>query len=190
MLKHLKQYETEFPRITEAILEKLYVDDWIGGADSPEDAKDRVIRTQHILEEAKFALSKWITNSEELIQASLGEIPFSQNISTLACEKTFDHKPNKALGIIWHPKEDAFQFNPQTIKQDALVKGDAFTKRQLFSLALKIYDPLGLIAPVHLQAKIAMQAIWLDDTKWDDKINPERLPLPDYRKKFITGMNG
>jgi hypothetical protein len=117
----------------------------------------------------------------------MGEIPFSQNTSTLACEKTFDHKPNKALGIIWYPKEDVFQFNPQTIKQDALDKGDAITKRQLFSLALKIYDPLGLIPPIHLQAKIAMQAIWLDDTNWDDRILPEWLPA---WKKFIIGLEG
>lgn len=46
---------------------------------------------------------------------------------------------------------------------------------------------MGLIAPVHLQAKIAMQAIWLDDTKWDDRILPERLPA---WKKFITGLEG
>lgn len=157
------------------------------GAESPKDAATQVTRTWQILENANFSLSKWITNSKELIQKTRGEIPFSQDTSILACEKTFDHKPNKALGILWFPREDRFQFNPQTIKQDAVTKGDTITKRQLFSLALKIYDPLGLIAPVHLKAKIAMQAIWLDDTRWDDKISPERLPA---WKKFIAGMDG
>jgi hypothetical protein len=133
----------------------LYVDDWMGGGtDDLNSAREKVIQTQQILSEAKFTLSKWITNSSGLIQASMGEIAFSQNISTLSCEKTFDHKPNKALGIIWYPKEDVFQFNPQAIVQEALARSDAITKRQLFSLALKIYDPLGLIAPVHLQAKM------------------------------------
>lgn len=113
LLKHLKQYETEFPGITEAVQDQLYVDDWMGGADDPNTAKKPVIRTQQILDEAKFTLSKCITNSDELIQASMGEIAFSQNVSTLACEKTFDHKPNQALGIIWYSKEDVFQFNPQ-----------------------------------------------------------------------------
>jgi hypothetical protein len=35
--------------------------------------------------------------------------------------------------------------------------------------------------------QIAMQAIWLDDTKWDDRILPERLPA---WRKFITGLDG
>ncbi len=146
MLKHFKQYEAEFPGITNEILDQLYVDDWMGGAEDPRAAKVQVLRTQRILSEARFTLSKWITNSEELIQDSIEEIPFSQNISTLACEKSFDHKPNKALGIIWYPKDDAFQFSPDAIRQEANAKGDNITKRQLFSLALKIYDPLGLIS--------------------------------------------
>lgn len=58
LLKHLKQYETEFPGITESILGQLYLDDWMGGADNPGTAKEQVIQTQQILDEAKFSLSK------------------------------------------------------------------------------------------------------------------------------------
>lgn len=131
-------------------------------------------------------LRKRTTNLEALIQLNMGEIPFSQEISTLACEKTFEHKPNKALGILWFPREDKFQFNPEVIKQEAVSLGDTITKKKLFSLAVKIYDPLGMIALVHLQAKIAMPAIWLEETKWGQAINPERVPA---WRKFISGMD-
>ena len=116
-----------------------------------------------------------------------GSIDFSMAKSMLAREKVFDHKPNKALGIIWDPITDMFTFNADQIKSGAETHGDAITKRQLFSLGLKIYDPLGLIAPVTLKAKIAMQSIWLDTTKWDQSIKAERLPL---WKKYLESLTG
>lgn len=81
---------------------------------------------------------------------------------------------------------DRFSFNADKIVISAAKKGDTITKRQLFSLGLKIYDPLGLIAPVTLPAKLAMQQIWLDPTKWDQKVNEQRFPL---WKKYWKGLD-
>ena len=123
----------------------------------------------------------------DLIHLAKKNINFSIATSMLAREKAFDHKPNKALGIIWDPVSDKFTFNADRLKSDAETYGEAITKRQLFSLGLKIYDPIGLIAPVTLKAKIAMQLIWLDTTKWDQSIKAERLPL---WKKYLESLTG
>ncbi len=55
-------------------------------------------------------LSKWVTNSNDLTQLAKGNIEFSMAKITLARDKIFDYKPNKALGIIWYPLSDKFSF--------------------------------------------------------------------------------
>jgi hypothetical protein len=122
-------------------------------------------------------LGKWVTNSNDLTQLAKGNIEFSMAKLTLAREKIFDYKPNKALGIIWYPVSDKFSFNADQIKTSAEKYGDAIKKWQLFSLWLKIYDPICLIAPINLQVKFAMQSILLDPTKWDQAIKVDNLPL-------------
>ena len=47
----------------------------------------------------------------------------------------------------------------------------AFSKRSVLSQISGIYDPLGLLTPFTVTAKIMMQQLWKDDKKdlgWDD----------------------
>jgi Pao retrotransposon peptidase len=55
------------------------------------------------------------------------------------------------LGLHWNPQKDEFQF---IIKKQVQVEN--ITKRQVLSELAKLYDPLGWIAPVLVNAKIIM----------------------------------
>ena len=187
LLKHLREFDPLYPGIAQATLDQLYVDDWMGGSETTEEALKQTQLVNELLRGTKMSLGKWVTNSADLIHLAKKNINFSMATSMLARGKVFDHKPNKALGIIWDPVSDKFTFNADRLKSDAETYGEAITKRQLFSLGLKIYDPIGLIAPVTLKAKIAMQLIWLDTTKWDQSIKAERLPL---WKKYLESLTG
>ncbi|XP_033212248.1 uncharacterized protein LOC117169848 [Belonocnema kinseyi] len=55
----------------------------------------------------------------------------------------------------------------------------------MLSQIAKFYDPLGLLAPVIIYAKIKMQQLWKTTTKWDDLVPPEILsPWRQYQKQL------
>ena len=52
----------------------------------------------------------------------------------------------------------------------------ALTKRLILSWVNRIYDPLGLISPFIIRAKILMQKLWLNTNQklgWDDPISTD-----------------
>ncbi|XP_044592073.1 uncharacterized protein LOC123270195 [Cotesia glomerata] len=68
--------------------------------------------------------------------------------------------------MYWNSRTDALQFKytlpPDTPK----------TKRAILSEIAKLYDPLGLLAPIVVKAKIFMQDLWLDRVSWDEQLSP------------------
>ncbi|KRY08263.1 hypothetical protein T12_5861 [Trichinella patagoniensis] len=44
------------------------------------------------------------------------------------------------------------------------------SKRQLLSLASRLFDPLGCLAPFTIRAKKLFQSLWLKDLHWDDQL--------------------
>lgn len=78
----------------------------------------------------------------------------------------------KTLGLIWEPASDMFRYAvPQWSSQTPI------TKRIVLSDTARIFDPLGLIGPVVVQAKIFLQSLWIEGCDWDD-------PLPEKPQEF------
>lgn len=77
----------------------------------------------------------------------------------------------KALGLSWNPLRDSFSFNFQ------LSNPMEVTKRSVLSVISRIFDPLGLIAPVVISAKIFLQQLWIRKLEWDS-------PFPDDLKEW------
>lgn len=48
------------------------------------------------------------------------------------------------------------------------------TKRFVLSRISRLFDPLGIVSPVVLVAKLLMQALWVRKLEWDEPI-PEDL---------------
>jgi hypothetical protein len=44
------------------------------------------------------------------------------------------------------------------------------TKRSISSVIARIYDPLGLLAPVIVRAKILLQRVWALKIDWDETL--------------------
>ena len=168
ILKHLKLYEDRFPETVRQLREQLYVDDWLGGADSLEEAVQRIKEALIIFRDAKFELTKWTTNSKEL-EALLPELEF-QKVPVVIGSSSMSSDTTKALGVYWIQETDHFVFQPKALVAQATKLGRKPTKRQVFSLALMLFDPLGLLSPVVLVAKIIMQKIWATGIKWDDVV--------------------
>ena len=48
-----------------------------------------------------------------------------------------------------------------------------YTKREVASLAAKVFDPIGLIAPFTVRSKLLLQSLWTQGVGWDDVIPVE-----------------
>lgn len=48
-----------------------------------------------------------------------------------------------------------------------------YTKREVASLAAKLFDPIGLIAPFLVRSKLILQSLWTKGVGWDEEIPME-----------------
>ena len=107
---------------------------------------------------------KWLSNSE----AVLNQIPPSDRMYEVNLDS--DPLPSaKTLGIMWLASEDVFTFVSHMGKQQI-----EWTKRNFLSRIATLFDPLGLLSPFLIRAKILMQEVWLNGLEWDERL-PQKL---------------
>ncbi|XP_054746940.1 uncharacterized protein LOC129252836 [Anastrepha obliqua] len=144
-----------YPLGSKAIKRDFYVDDLLTGSDNFESLD--LIRSEvvKILNSAGFNLSKWFSNHPSFFDCESSEkaLNFNHTDST------------KTLGIHWLPKEDLFRF----VLNDNFTSLRA-TKRNILSVSARLFDPLGLLAPLVTKAKILLQELWLQKLDWDESI--------------------
>ena len=68
----------------------------------------------------------------------------------------------KVLGLRWDPKLDTINFLD---KQIPIL--EKVTKRTVLKFSSQIYDPLGLLSPVTVRAKLLLQEMWKQKYDWD-----------------------
>ncbi|XP_070141628.1 uncharacterized protein [Drosophila kikkawai] len=168
VLKQLAEdHRHEFPAAAHALLHDAYVDDIPTGCNSFEELvilKNELIQ---LLDKAQFKLRKWSFNSWRLLKSLPEEDRCYEPIQLL--DKSAAESPIKILGIQWNPGKDVMYLN---IKEcDPTISA---TKRELLSQLSRIYDPLGLVAPVTVLLKLFFQKSWTSVLQWDDPI-PETL---------------
>ncbi|XP_062542425.1 uncharacterized protein LOC134210390 [Armigeres subalbatus] len=146
-------------------LEKgFYVDDFIGGASSVEEATRLRIELSELLEKGGFELRKWTSNSLDVLHGL--------NADQIGTQSALQFGPNEAvktLGISWEPEYDLLCFDSQIEPLNG-----PWTKRLILSTIAKLFDPMGIISPVVVSAKILMQQLWVIPCGWDDPV-PESI---------------
>ncbi|XP_076384377.1 uncharacterized protein LOC143262794 [Megalopta genalis] len=70
----------------------------------------------------------------------------------------------KTLGVFWNPSSDSVTYAVNSFSETRL------TKRLVLSQIAQLFDPLGLLGPVIIRAKIIMQDIWKSKVTWDQPI--------------------
>ena len=149
-----------YPEATQHIQGSFYVDDYLGGADSPEDAIRLFGEIREILQKGGFQLRKWRSSSTEV----LSQIPKDLQESDPVKQSTAINPAtqSKALGLLWDSSFDVM--SPAIYSNSA----SSPTKRGLTSAIFKTYDVLGWIAPTILQMKLLIQELWTIGAGWDD----------------------
>ncbi|GFU83357.1 uncharacterized protein TNCV_3739671 [Trichonephila clavipes] len=85
----------------------------------------------------------------------------------------------KTLGVSWKPNLDCFLIKVK------ICLDSSYTKRDVLSTIAKIFDLVGLMAPVISEAKIFLQRLWRSKLEWNDL-----LPAEEYREwqQFLVSL--
>ncbi|XP_062704324.1 uncharacterized protein LOC134286689 [Aedes albopictus] len=158
---------TRYPFAAQIVLEDFYVDDALTGAETIEEAIQRRVELTEILNCGGFPIHKWCSNEPAILET----VPEKDREQFLSFEDSDINQAIKTLGLLWDPAEDVYRFRLDLPS----LGGCSPTKRNVLSQIAKIFDPLGLISPVVVFAKIIMQQIWMSKLKWDDVLDGKLL---------------
>lgn len=150
-----------YPIASDILLSDIYVDDILTGFSNLEMGRKIKFELTELLKTGGFELRKWASNCAEVLSDT--PLEHQQPIS-------FDtEEPSclKVLGLQWQPAFDSFTFKIGDFSNDEC------TKRSILSNLARIFDPLGMIAPLTLFAKCLIQELWRLGLDWNQESPPE-----------------
>jgi len=157
-------FEDEYPRAAELIRTVFYVDDFVSGADSVQDAADIRQELCGLLSRGGMVLRKWRSNSASFLEdtpPSLREI----EPSPLCLQES-----PKALGAHWDTTSDMLHISIPELPSPE----HAGTKRLVASISASVFDVMGLFAPTTIIPRMLLQETWKLQLHWDKPL-PENL---------------
>lgn len=158
-LHHLaEENQQNYPETTTVLKRDFYVDDMLTGSTTVTELSRLKNEITSILASAGMKLHKWQSNVSEIAR------------STADPNRLLASDEHKTLGLRWDPIKDDFVY------QINLPTEERMTKRKILSLIAQIYDPLGLVSPITLRAKIIMQMLWKLKIEWDSSL-PNHIQL-------------
>ena len=158
--KHLDQFHDP---VTQRMKSDLFVDNLASGTDNEDEATTFLNQAGTIMTPVQFNLHSWNSNSSK--------------VNALATERNIrDTDPEtKVLGLRWNTNDDVLKLQPQGQNNDRKNLRKT-TKRDVLRKSAKVYDPLCLLSPITIRAKIFIQELWERGFEWDE-------PLPDDIQK-------
>ncbi|XP_062714536.1 uncharacterized protein LOC134291166 [Aedes albopictus] len=162
LLQLARDERETFPLASAVVEENVYIDDALFGSDDFLQACELRDQLIALLQSGGMHLHKWSSNTSQL----LSPIPSEDRDSCASFSESGFNEVIKTLGLMWNPSTDEFLFRSSPSE-----KASRPTKRQVLSKIAKIYDPLGLISPVVVLAKIVMKKLWISKLNWDDPLD-------------------
>ena len=140
---HLETYPKT--KVVTQLLENLYVDDWLTGADSDAEGCDMTQEADVIMTEVGMSFRKW--KSKIPVVAKMLHHQFQ--------DKYLTAESLKVLGLRWSAQLDSFPFECVSIPDGLIV-----AKRVVLSFIARLFDPLGFVTQLIMLAKCIFQESW------------------------------
>jgi len=160
----LRQTAKDHPEVDEevrATVERnFYVDDLLKSVQSVSEAQKVQEKITLLLKTGGFNLSKWISNSKEVIES----IPVNERAKKIqALNLDLDKLPNdRALGVQWRPENDSLGFKTVDKEKPA-------TRQGCLPIVSSVYDPLGFAGPFIVPTKLILQDLSKLQLHWDQE---------------------
>lgn len=170
--------EVSHPTAAKILKKDFYVDDMITGAQNEEEGKLLVNEMIELMSSAGMTLRKWNSSYEKILEGLPDHLRDVRDVRELDSSRS----TIKTLGMVWNPQTDSFCFSVPKWNTSSTI-----TKRIVASDASLLFDPLGLMSPVVVQAKIFMQTLWKNGYTWDEPL-PEELQeyWREYRRNLLA----
>ncbi|XP_043591687.1 uncharacterized protein LOC122571690 [Bombus pyrosoma] len=147
-----------YPRAAIVLQRDFYVDDVLTGVDTRAEVQSLRTELTELLKLAGLNIRKWASNDRKLLQG-LSQHDINDELQ-LGESQTL-----KTLGVVWNSSDDSILYSVKIRST-----GCRITKRIISSEIVKIYDPLGLLAPVIIRAKMLLQRLWTLKIDWDESL--------------------
>ncbi|KRZ87371.1 hypothetical protein T08_15458, partial [Trichinella sp. T8] len=152
--------------IAQIVKEAFYMDDLYWSDDNEDVVIERSQELKTAFREACFELSKWVSNSRNVIETwPMEERAFV--VKELAGMGNSQLPKVKAVGVAWDCEQDSLTFACR--RQGEKAK----TLSEVLSILTSVFDPLGIVGPCVLKGKLIMQAIWQVHSDWIAPLSEE-----------------
>lgn len=134
----------------------MYIDDVTCGFSSLDLALEAKSQLIALFTRGCLELRKWASNNPHL----LSDLPNDHRLAGSVSLDNTETRTLKVLGLKWDPISDTFLFEIKPSDQPC-------TKRSILSEIARIFDPLGFLSPITIQAKCLIQTLWTLGCTWD-----------------------
>ena len=145
----------------ETMLRSFYVDDLFKSLNDEQSLCHLANELIEMCRRGGFRLTKFLSNSRAVME-SLPEPERSAKVEFDLHVENFE----RALGTRWETTHDVITFS-------SVLKVGPVTKRGMMGTACAFYDPMGLLGPWLLIAKLLLQQLWLMGSDWDQPVNED-----------------
>lgn len=163
----------KYPLASQALMNQVYVDDLILGANSIVEALSLQKEIIELLSQGGFDLRKWTSNCLELVCC----VPESHREKPLLFESS-ENPIYSVLGIKWLAEPDQFAYHLQ-------IPTKVPTKRNILSTVARIYDVCGWLTPVIFWTKSLLQLLWTLGLQWDEPVPHD---VSEKWNKFLSQL--
>ena len=141
------------------------MDDYLESSPTVEDASNKAKDLVKLLAKGGFKLTKFVSNVSQLPTKLEPDLTSNEEKEIPSAEEC-----SHVLGLKWNHSSDTLVVSRGT-SHDTTKK---ITQRVALSLVSAVYDPIGLVAPYTVQARLLLKDIWrLSGQQGDDDLPDE-----------------
>lgn len=180
------KFHSSRPKAAEAILDKSVVDDVLASYPEESEMAEACEGLKEICASIGMKLHKWSSNFPDWLppgahRVSEVEIVDKQSEGCAGNEDDVNVEGNfyKPLGLGWETAADELSFNYK-VKHEP-----PYTKLTLLKLYMSVFDPLGLLIPFIMSARILYRDLRREGVDWEEEVSAT---MEDEWKKWISQL--